>query len=235
MKYIRKAGCPHGYAQWCRSVADTDKSRWSEVPSGVKGPLLDALVSEQGQLCAYTMRRIERNSSHIEHIKPQSRCRAELPGSDLNYGNLVACFPADGMRQQYRYGAQKKDNWWVHDGAEFLSPLQPQCEQRFRFDLTGEVVAADHHAAANTTIKVLGLNHKSLIDDRKRVIAEFIYGHNGCNPLSRSSAQRLRQTICDLQHGQFYEYCVAIKDALSEHLKAIQKIAKRRIAARRAH
>lgn len=235
MKYIRKAAVPQGYTRWCRSVVGTDKSRWSELPREVKRPLLEGLISEQGHLCAYTMRRIEGSSSHIEHIKPQSRCRAELPGSDLDYHNIVACFPAEGMPSKFRYGAQKKGNWWEHDGVEFLSPLQPQCEQRLRFDLTGKVVAVDRHAAANTTIKVLDLNHKSLIDDRKRVIAEFIYGHNGCNPLSQSNAQRLSKTICDLQHGQFYEYCVAIKDALSEHLKTIQKIAKRRIAARRAH
>ena len=234
MKYIRKKGCPHGYAQWCRSVAGTDKSRWSEMPSGVKGPLLGTLLSEQGQLCAYTMRRIERGSSHIEHIKPQSRCRAELPGSDLYYVNLVACFPADGMHQQYRYGAQKKDNWWEHDGAKFISPLQPKCEQRFRFDLEGEVVAVNDHAAAMTTIEVLGLNHKSLIEDRQRAITELIYGPDGREPLSPASAQRLRRTICDLRHGYFYEFCVALKDALSEYLSTIKKLAKRRIAARRA-
>lgn len=233
MKCIRKAGCPHSYAQWCKSVAGTDKSSWREVPSAVKGPLLDALISEQGYLCAYTMRRIGRGASHIEHVKPQSRCRADSPGSDLNYQNIVACFPAEGMRQQYRYGAQKKGNWWDHDGTEFISPLQSQCEQRFRFNLEGEVVAVHNHAAAAMTIKVLALNHKSLIDDRKRAITELIYGPDGREPLSKASALRMRETICDLQHGQFYEFCIAIKDAHTEYLDFIRKLAKRRTAARR--
>ena len=99
MKHIRKNSCPHIYSNWVHSVAGTDKARWDEVPIAMKRPLLDALISEQGWLCAYTMRRIESTSSHVEHIKPQSRCRADLPGSDLEYGNLVACFPADGMRE----------------------------------------------------------------------------------------------------------------------------------------
>lgn len=231
MKHIRKNSCPHIYSNWVHSVAGTDKARWDEVPIAMKRPLLDALISEQGWLCAYTMRRIESTSSHVEHIKPQSRCRADLPGSDLEYGNLVACFPADGMRKHFRYGAQKKGSWWQHNGAAFVSPLHVHCERRFRFDIAGGISAVNNNNAAMTTIEVLGLAHKSLAEDRKRVIAEFLYGSNGSAPLTLAKAQRALQQICKAQKGRFYEFCVAIRDAVDEYIRRLlrQRTGTRRI------
>jgi uncharacterized protein (TIGR02646 family) len=135
MKHIQKAGAPRGYSQWCATVTGTHKADYRELPATEKQALLAALITEQGALCAYTMRRIGVDSAHVEHIKPESRCRADQPESDLDYGNMVACFPREGMQKAYRYGAQKKDNWWENEGAEFVSPLRPVCERRFRFDL----------------------------------------------------------------------------------------------------
>ena len=112
MKHIQKRGRPPQYARWCASVAGSNKEDFREIPSAEKNALLKALIGEQGGLCAYTMRRIEDTASHVEHIKPQSRCRAELRGTDLDYRNLVACFPRDGMLRRCCYGAQEKRDWW---------------------------------------------------------------------------------------------------------------------------
>ena len=234
MKYIQKTGCPHSYSEWCTAVAGTNQSDWREVPSTQKGPILAAMIAEQGGLCAYTMRRIDNKSSHVEHIKPQSRCREDLRGSDLDYTNLVACFPRHGMKAQYRYGAQRKDNWWDNDGAEFVSPLQPACERVFRFKLDGEIEAIDNRTEARTTIAVLGLDHRSLTEDRKRVIEEFIYGPTGHDPMSSATARRARNAICHRDgNGRFYEFCVVLRAALEEHLKALTKRGQRRRYARR--
>lgn len=236
MKYIQKAGCPQAYSRWCSTVAGTAKSDWREVTSAHKGQLLATMIEEQGALCAYTMRRIGNDSSHVEHIKPQSACRAELSGSDLDYANLVACFPRDGMKGTFRYGARKKDSWWENNGAEFVSPLQPTCERFFRFDLDGSITAmGNREAAARTTIGVLALDHESLTEDRRRVIEEFIYGPSGTDPMSSASAQRARALICDRDGlGRFCEFCVAIRDALEGHLAALARLGRRRKAARRA-
>jgi len=235
MKYIRKAGCPHTYSQWCSAVAGTSKADWREVPSSQKGRLLAALISEQGELCAYTMRRINKKLSHVEHVKPQSCCRAELRGSDLDYNNLVACFPREGVSAPYRYGAQRKGGWWDRDGAEFVSPLQSTCERFFRFNLDGEIAAAGDRTAARTTIEVLGLNHQSLTEDRKRVIEEFLFGPSGDDPMSLANARRTQDSICGRDgHGRFVEFCVAIRDALEAHLRALTKLGQRRKAARKS-
>lgn len=234
MKYIRKTGCPHAYSQWCAAVAGTDKSDWREVPSARKTQLLAAMIAEQGGLCAYTMRRIDMDSSHVEHVKPQSRCRADQLGSDLDYRNLLACFPREGMNATYRYGAQRKGSWWENEGAEFVTPLHRSCEQFFRFGLNGEIAVVSNRAAAKTTIDVLRLNHQTLIDDRKRVIEEFIYGQSGDEPMSLANARRARANICDQnRHGLFYEFCVAIRGALEAHVTALAKLTQQRRASRR--
>lgn len=234
MKYIKKTGCPRSYSEWCIEVEGTGKSDWREVPSAHKRQILAAMIADQGGLCAYTMRRIDKASSHVEHIKPQSRCREDRPGSDLDYTNLVACFPRHGMNAQYRYGAQRKGGWWDNDGAEFVSPLQPACELVFRFKMDGEVEAIDNRTEAKTTIAVLGLDHRSLTEDRKRVIEEFIYGRTGDAPMSYAAAQRARDRICDLNgNSLFYEFCVAIRSALEEYMEALTKLRQRRRYARR--
>ena len=128
------------------------------------------------------------------------------------------------MKAQYRYGAQLKGGWWENDGAEFMSPLHPACELVFRFKINGEIEAINNQTKAKTTITVLGLDHKSLTEDRKRVIEEFIYGQTGDNPISYAAAQRERNKICDLnRHGLFYEFCVAIRSALEEYVEVLRK------------
>jgi uncharacterized protein (TIGR02646 family) len=234
MKHIQKAGAPRGYSQWCATVTGTNKADYRELPATEKQTLLAALITEQGALCAYTMRRIGADSAHVEHIKPESRCRADQPESDLDYDNMIACFPREGMQRAYRYGAQKKDNWWENDGAGFVSPLHPVCERRFRFDLNGKIAAVANHPAALATIRVLALDHASLTEDRKRVIEEFIYGPQGDEPLSPTHAQRALQAICERdRQGRFYEFCIAMRDALEAHVRALRRLAQRHRAVRR--
>ena len=227
MKYIQKTGCPHSYSKWCTEVAEPNNYDWSEVRSVQKNPILEAMIADQGGLCAYTMHRIDNNSSHVEHIKPRSRCRQDLRGSDLDYTNLVACFPRDDVKGQPRYGARLKDCWWENDGAEFVSPLQPTCEQVFRFKLNGEIEAVNNRTEAITTIAVLGLDHRSLTEERKRVIEVFIYGPTGDDPMSYADAQRARNSICNRNGDSlFYVFCVAIRAALEEHMATLTKLRK---------
>lgn len=221
MKNIQKNGCPPKYLQWCREVAGTKREIYKELRGAEKESLFDALIAEQGSICGYTMKRIDRDRAHIEHIKPQSLCRAECQGKDLEYTNLIACYPRDGMKTRYRYGAQNKDDWWENDGKDFVSPLYHDCENHFHFDLNGNVSSSD--IAGATTIGVLALNHKSLSEERKRVIEEFIYGPDKKEPLSQAKAIRARSEICNQDgEGRYYEFAIAIKDALQQYLNVIE-------------
>ena len=128
MKYIKKLGAPREYTDWRKAVKGKENEDYRNLPNPEKGILHDALLKEQGCLCGYTMRRIDKGTSHIEHIKPETICRDELRGSDLDYENMLDCYPKEGMATNYRYGAQVKDNWWDNNGTEFISPLNQQCE-----------------------------------------------------------------------------------------------------------
>lgn len=225
MKHVKKAGMPNEYKIWRKKVRGSVNEDYRCLQNPEKAILHRALLQEQGWLCAYTMRGIDEQNSHIEHIKPESLCRADQVGSDLDYDNLISCFPCLGMERRYRYGAQEKDKWWENDGAEFVSPLHPTCEGRFGFDLEGNIKAADNDSAAKTTIDVLKLDHPSLTDDRKRVIQEFVYGQAGDDPISKAQAQRAIGSICNLNStGRFHEFCIAIFHALHIYVERLDKI-----------
>jgi uncharacterized protein (TIGR02646 family) len=226
MKFVRKGGAPHGYRLWCRSVKGTNKEDYREIPTDMKSLVLSALIREQGQICAYTMRRIGNDTSHIEHVRPESLCRIETRGSDLAFSNMAACFPRDGMLSAWRYGAQKKDSWW--DAALFVSPFDFACERRFHFNLAGEMSAVGTSAAARNTISVLALNHPALTEDRRRAISEYIYGQGGDEPLSKAKAFKLRGEVCAKSAGRFVEFCVALRDALDAHIEYVEKLARKK-------
>lgn len=196
------------------------------MPSQIRATLLNALVNEQGGLCAYTMKRIDTGTSHVEHMKPESLCRKDEKGSDLHFENLVSCFPRDGMPSSCRYGAHKKDDWW--DKAQFISPLSISCEKKFHFNRKGEISAVDGCIAASKTIEVLALDHPTLTEDRYRAIDELINGKNGDNPLSKTKALNLIKTICNMSNGQFVEFCVAFRDALEDHVRYVVKSNRKR-------
>jgi uncharacterized protein (TIGR02646 family) len=234
MKFIHKSGPPHAYSAWCKKVAGTQKADYRELSKQMKGEVLLGLLAEQGWICAYTMKRLEEDNSHIEHIKPQTRCRQDKPGSDLCYENLVACFPEEGMGRKYRYGAQEKLGWWENDGKNFISPLHSNCETRFHFDMSGNITWVNNCSAAESTVKLLRLDHPALTEDRGRVIAEFLFGENRNDPLSKAKALAAIKLVCQRNaNGRFYEFCIAIRDALVEQVYQMQKLAKARRFARR--
>lgn len=232
MKQIVKQGQPQEYTNW-RNQMQGDANERYPVPDPPRQQLINQLLSEQGFLCGYTMRRIDNTNCHIEHIKPESVCRAELRGSDLDYGNMIACFPKKMAKKQseYCYGAIYKEDWWDNNGIQFISPLNPVCENRFDFNLKGEIIPM--HADAVLTIEVLYLDHKSLTEDRKRVIEEFIYGPAKNEPLSVSKVNRAIQQIAERKaDGTFYEFCIAIQKALQVYKANLAKAtAKKKFAA----
>jgi hypothetical protein len=86
---------------------------------------------------------------------------------------------------------------------------------------------------AEKTVNILRLDHPSLTEDRGRVITEFLFGDDGSSPLSEAEATRAIKAVCAKDsHGRFYQFCVAIRDALLEYLQLLRKQAKKRKFAR---
>lgn len=133
----------------------------------------DRLLTEQGCLCAYTGRRLDRENFHIEHLLPQNPPTGTFyHGHDTDYQNMVACWPEPNRPSEPEYGAVPKRNWPGPDQvASFLSPLLPRAGIAFRFKLTGEIAAANPaDAAAAATLEKLHLDHKELVALRRSAL-----------------------------------------------------------------
>lgn len=198
--------------------------------------VLKALLAEQGHLCAYTLKRIDSTSAHIEHLKPQRKCREEdaqrekarlaLTREDVAWGNMVACFPAPNPAAPPGYGAVKKDKWWPAAGAlGFVSPLNADCEARFQFELNGEMRPADpDDVAAADTIDAIGLNDERLKELRKRAMVEL--GLHPRSPQPLCTPAKVRQLIAAwLQRDEsdrYREFCVPVRAVALRHLAKLE-------------
>lgn len=190
-----------------------------------------ALIAEQGALCAYTGRRIAPEQTHIEHITPQFHC---LRGEDVDYTNLVACWPAPNHPSEPTYGARRKGSWPApNQRALFVSPINPGCEERFRFNLKGEISAASTtDTAAQETIRQLNLGDAELTRLRK---ASIVGALSPRPPQKLGIAEtkkllrELERATSELNNGsnvRLSPYCFAIRQAMELHLKRLAAIQK---------
>jgi uncharacterized protein (TIGR02646 family) len=220
MRWIRKNNEPRQLTEW-RSKYSNDINfgydllrKDKEVTTAVHM----ALLAEQGWICAYTGLRIEQDSSHMEHVKPQTHCEAI---ETVTYTNIVACFPAPNTPDP-PYGAKKKDYWPAPSEKHlFVSPLNQTCNHRFTYTLKGKIKAEDTDLAANTTIKKLGLNHK-LLDDYRRATIQGVIGKDNNLPL-KEAKQRLKQ-LQSQDSGRLEPFYFVLIQVLEKHIKRIELI-----------
>lgn len=222
MRSIAKGAEPRELIQW---RADNRATPQNLVYGGGGFPaeaVRTALLAEQFHLCAYTLRRLKtaaqchaatqdtRASCHIEHVLPQSRRR---PGEDIDYQNMVACYPPSQSSVACEFGAQVKADFDPSTGG-FVSPLSAGVEAHFDFDARGR--ASGRTADGGRTIDILNLNHKTLVDDRAAVIKGYL--HPKGQPLSAQAALRVANEVMqpDAQ-GCLPAYCVAVAQAAQRH------------------
>lgn len=141
--------------------------------------IVEACLSEQQRLCAYTGMTASSDNVHVEHVVTRSVSCPKNPPVDfvgrpfqtIEWRNLVACIPRDAS--SCPYGAGRKGSW-PSDSEQhlFISPLHPSCESKFRYGKQGSVRPANEaDEAATKTIEHLGLDHDWLNDSRKAVLA----------------------------------------------------------------
>ncbi|MBD8122062.1 TIGR02646 family protein [Pseudomonas lutea] len=218
MRRITKTHQPNEVRQWREANRETNHSYRDLLGTAAHRALKSKLLEEQGWLCAYTGRLIDNGSSHVEHIKPQCEC---VDWEDVEYRNVVACFPVDGGDVSYGYGAPVKASWW--DEPRFVSPLSTDCERRFRFSWSGHVYPnpGDHEAAAET-ITALQLDADSLRKLRKaRIDGFFGFGSKTrSRPLSIADAKR---ALANIEYrdtsGKLQEFCFVLRQLLPKYIE----------------
>lgn len=235
MRTIRKRQPPASLTAWRgpRVAADRppgtecsyDELRRShDVFSDVK----QALLREQGGLCAYTGRPIATRPDgdfHVEHLRAQDHCDY---GEDADYRNLVACWPRPNFGFEPRYGARRKGNWpEPADQGSFLSPLRPDCTARFRFNHRGEILPSrDDDEVARGTINRLGLNERELTELRRSAIRGALAPRGAWLTLSQcrrlvESLERVAQAVDNGSNERLPGYWFALRSAAEAQIRRL--------------
>ena len=224
MRWIRKPPEPRALTEW-RALHSSDVNYGYALLRSSQQTIravTDALLREQGGLCAYTGRRIDTRSCHIEHPKAQAHCS---PQETVSYNNMVACYPSPNPDRRTPYGAEQKGSW-PHPSEQhlFVSPLDQTCEERFAFNLRGEIrEQEDNDQAAKTTIQKIGLDHHELIAFRKAAIQGTLGKRND---LPLRDARRRLNSLRSHRQGRREPFCFVLVQALQKHIGRLEAIAR---------
>lgn len=207
MKRITKTNPPESLRKWVTENRDIENSSYRSLPTNVKEELKAYLLKEQHFLCAYLGISICNSSSHIEHLKPQSKCE---DGEDVEYRNLVACYPNDGGNDSFNCGAPFKKSWW--DPGKFVSPLLEDCERRFSFAWSGHIhPTLNNDEAAQETINKIGLDADYIRKLRRKAIVGF-FGLNEKKPVSKKQLATLVSYLDKPNaEGKLIAFCFVLK------------------------
>ena len=226
MKRIRKTHPPREFLEWLKENEGLDCSYAALQGKEAHKVLKNHLLREQGFLCAYTGVSISEEESHIEHIKPQSVCKTisnprKTYLEDVEYRNMVACFPKDGGDASYGYGAPIKGGWWNEE--QFISPCHEYCERRFIYKWSGKVYPSqENDTAASTTIDILKLNDKSLQTRRRKAIKGF-FGFGSKYKTKQLSTQDAKALLTIIgkpdSTGKLREFCFVFEQLLARPSK----------------
>lgn len=137
MKHVIKGAAPAIFDAW-KAMANED---WVPTYAGLQNPeklaLQKSLLAEQGGVCCYCGREISEVDSHIEHFRPQT----EHEDLALDYSNIFAsCIRETSPGAPLHCGHAKGDEC---DEETLISPLEPDCEARFLYTLSGEISPRD--------------------------------------------------------------------------------------------
>lgn len=225
MRQIQKGTEPHSLSTWRMACQNDPNFGYGLIDTNLRHELRQVLVAEQGGLCAYTGHRIDEDSCHIEHPKPQVHCQK---GEDVSYTNMLACVPAPNA-PGLPYGAHKKGSWPDRTQEPlFVSPLSPGCSTRFSFTFRGEIHPTNQtDTAAAETILKLGLGHPRLIQLRKAAIdATLSLRRRGPASLDLKNARkRIAQLKAAEQNNSTLEpFCFVLQQTLEKHIRRLEAI-----------
>lgn len=169
MKHVVKRKEPDRFAQWKALANETWQPTYGELRGEEKKAVFEALKAEQGHICCYCERRLTDGDLHIEHFRPQSDPEVD----PLDYGNMLCSCQNLLQKGEPRHCGNRKGDWF--DAELLVSPLDPECENRFAFFGDGSIKpAAATDRGAATTIARLGLYIPKLTSLRAEALEPFL-------------------------------------------------------------
>lgn len=149
--------------EW-KAYRETPGVRYQPIPS-----LADALLEEQGFICAYCERRIPHQDApggenhRIDHLTPQMKARQDGDDSDLLYENMVICCPGNIANNRDYYHC---DKYKGHKDL-MISPLNAGMMGTIRFTVSGRIKSTDPKLDVELNEGGLNLNNDFLLQHRQ--------------------------------------------------------------------
>ncbi len=177
MKKIHKGNEPKTLTNYRSKIPKKDltgKNIYNDFPNKTKadcnnnrtGNLRKQLLEEQGYLCCYCMSRINCDTSKIEHFKDQSANR----NLQIDYQNLfIACEDSEGCTREQTHC----DTFKGGNALNYINLLS-EIENEIKYKLSDGTIFSDNSNINMEINVVLNLNVKSLKDNRKQAISQFI-------------------------------------------------------------
>ena len=199
-----------------------DPKKWTQyrLTSGVGyasiSELREALLKEQGYICAYCMRKIPQKDkyvnedSHVEHI----RSRHKYPASALSYRNMVICC-SGAINEDFHCDRLKADDDITFNlfDDHFIDTLSYSSKD-------GKIESTN--AVYQTEIEdFLNLNHALLKLNRKKVLTGLIQCMNKSGWNKSVIQKQLDVWSCKNTKEELNPYCGVVIWYLKNKLKVI--------------
>lgn len=216
MKHIKKSPEPSRLTQWKQKLGSRTPD-WKSFSQPVKNEVYESLLQEQGYICCYCSRPISRKNCHIEHFKPKSVYR----NLTFEYTNLIAsCQGEDENKPRVPVHCGHTKRAWF-DEELMVSPLDPNCEDFFKYSGFGEILPTDDldkRAAAKTTIEKLALDINKLRKLRRVAIDAAL---QTVQDLTDAEIQQFAQAYQQLDgEGRYTPFCDVIVYTLKQYFVA---------------
>ncbi len=133
-----------------------------------KDDIRNALLKEQGYICAYCMQRISQNLNEegktvtkIEHYQAQSSDNS----LQLNYMNMLGvCRGNEGEAKKLQHCDTARGNQRLT-----VNPLDANCESLVKYETSGDIYSDNENVNHDLTA-ILKLNNQRLVEYRKEAI-----------------------------------------------------------------
>lgn len=138
--------------------------------------LVDALLEEQGYICAYCERRIPHQDApggedhRIDHLITQLQSKQQGNNLDLDYQNMVICCPGNIANNKDYYHCDKAKG---HKNLR-ISPLSDAMMHTIGFTGTCKVKSSDKQLDDELNENGLNLNNAFLLQHRREAWETFI-------------------------------------------------------------
>ncbi|HIF9164179.1 TPA: retron system putative HNH endonuclease [Photobacterium damselae] len=177
---------------------------YKAMPEGVRRDLVESLLTEQGHVCAYCMKRIKAQTMRVEHWAS----RQDNPELQLEYSNLIACCEGNEGQPKDTYTCDKKK---ANETLKFSpSHTRPKINTKIDYHEGGKIKSGDpvFHTQLDT---VLNLNESRLVSNRiaaLKAIQSMLNTKKGIR--KRSEIQKLLDRVLTRnsknQHREYFGF-----------------------------